>query len=184
MFENIRSDLRRYCGVANPSWVTKIRTAVDYPGFQATVTYRFGRWIEKRFTPDQRSSPIRAVLMLCYRLCSYGARKLLGIDICLKADIGAGFYIGHFGGVAIRACKIGRHCTVNQRTVIGGIGIPVIGDRVWIGAHARIENDVVVGDHATIAAGAVVRQDVKSRSLVAGNPARVIAAQYDNSGIL
>lgn len=49
-----------------------------------------------------------------------------------------------------------------------------IGDDVWIGARAVILPGVVIGDHAVIAAGAVVREDVSPWSIVGGVPAKVI----------
>lgn len=50
----------------------------------------------------------------------------------------------------------------------------VIGNDVWIGAHAVILAGVAIGDGSVIAAGAVVTKDVAPYSVVAGVPARVI----------
>ncbi|KIO38006.1 sugar O-acetyltransferase [Shewanella sp. cp20] len=49
-----------------------------------------------------------------------------------------------------------------------------IGERVWIGGGAIILPGVTIGDEAVIAAGAVVTKDVAPRTLVGGNPARVM----------
>lgn len=49
-----------------------------------------------------------------------------------------------------------------------------IGDDVFIGARAIILKGVTVGAGAVIGAGAVVAGDVPARSIVAGNPARVV----------
>ena len=49
-----------------------------------------------------------------------------------------------------------------------------IGNNVWVGAQAMILKGVTIGDHAVIAAGAVVTHDVPSRAVAAGNPARVV----------
>ncbi len=48
----------------------------------------------------------------------------------------------------------------------------VIEDDVWIGAHAVILDGVRIGRGAIVAAGAVVRHDVRPWSIVAGVPAR------------
>ena len=48
-----------------------------------------------------------------------------------------------------------------------------IGNNVWIGPGAIIMPGVSIGDDAVVEAGSIVSQDVKSGSIVAGNPARV-----------
>jgi acetyltransferase-like isoleucine patch superfamily enzyme len=50
----------------------------------------------------------------------------------------------------------------------------VIGKRAWVGASAIVLKGVRVGDDAVIGAGAVVVMNVPPRSVVFGNPARVI----------
>lgn len=50
----------------------------------------------------------------------------------------------------------------------------VIGRNVWIARGAVVMPGVTIGDHAVVGAGAVVTRDVPPRSLVAGNPARVV----------
>ncbi len=49
-----------------------------------------------------------------------------------------------------------------------------IGHDVWIGTHSVILKGVTIGDHAIIAAGAVVTKDVPSGSVVGGVPANRI----------
>jgi maltose O-acetyltransferase len=49
-----------------------------------------------------------------------------------------------------------------------------IGNNVWIGARVTILGGVRIGDDSCIAAGAIVIDDVPSRTVVAGVPARVI----------
>jgi maltose O-acetyltransferase len=49
-----------------------------------------------------------------------------------------------------------------------------IGDNVWLGRGALVLPGVTIGDHSIVAAGAVVTKDVAARTVVAGNPARVV----------
>ena len=50
----------------------------------------------------------------------------------------------------------------------------VIGKNVWIGEYAAIMKGVTIGDGAVVAAHAVVTKSVPSRTIVAGNPAKVV----------
>ena len=50
----------------------------------------------------------------------------------------------------------------------------IIGDDVWIGANAVILSGVHIGEHAVVAAGAVVNHDVPPYAIVGGCPAKVI----------
>lgn len=50
-----------------------------------------------------------------------------------------------------------------------------IGQDVWIGANCVILPGVTIGDHAVIAAGAVVTKDVPTGTIVGGVPAKPIA---------
>lgn len=50
----------------------------------------------------------------------------------------------------------------------------IIGSDVWIGARAIILPGVHIHDHAIVAAGAVVTNDVEPWAIVAGNPARIV----------
>ncbi len=49
-----------------------------------------------------------------------------------------------------------------------------IGNNVWIGMNATILKGVEIGDHAVVAAGAVVSRSVEAGTIVAGNPAKVV----------
>ena len=49
-----------------------------------------------------------------------------------------------------------------------------IEDDVWIGGNATIVPGVTIGEGAVVAAGSVVTKDVPPKTLVGGNPAKVI----------
>ena len=52
-----------------------------------------------------------------------------------------------------------------------------IGKYCQIGARSIVMPGITVGDHSVVAAGAIVTKDVPPRSIVAGNPARIIRSE-------
>jgi len=64
----------------------------------------------------------------------------------------------------------------NERTSKGDI---VIGNDVWIGAHAIILGGVTIGNGAVIAANTVVTKDVPSFAIVAGVPGKVLDFRFE-----
>ncbi len=56
-----------------------------------------------------------------------------------------------------------------------------IGNRVWIGAGARILPGVHIGDNTTIGAGSVVTGDIPANVVAAGNPCKVIRTLENES---
>ena len=101
------------------------------------------------------------------------------IHIGVAADVGPGLYVGHVGGVWINAgATLGASCNVSQGVVIGaagGVELPVIGDRVWLGPHAVVTGPVHVGDDAVVGANSLVATDVPPSGVAVGVPAKIIA---------
>lgn len=60
-------------------------------------------------------------------------------------------------------------------------GEVVIGNDVWLGAHATIMSGVTIGDGAVIAAQALVTKPVPPYAIVGGNPAKVIRYRFSES---
>ena len=50
----------------------------------------------------------------------------------------------------------------------------IIGKNCWIGAGAIILPGIIIGDGSTVGAGSVVTKNVPERTVVAGNPAKII----------
>ncbi|MED1089154.1 serine O-acetyltransferase [Bacillus paramycoides] len=107
-------------------------------------------------------------------------RIIFSCDIPYKANIGKGTSFPHDGlGIVIHPNAIvGENCKVLHGVTIGGRSgheeVPVIGDNVTIGTHAVLLGPIKVGNNATIAAGAVVINDVPDNCVVAGVPAKII----------
>jgi serine O-acetyltransferase len=105
-----------------------------------------------------------------------------GISIPRTTQIGPGFYIGHFGDIVINGeCIIGRDCNISQGVTLGQSnrgprkGVPVLGDRVYIGPGAKIVGEVQVGSDVAIGANAVVTSDVPNNAVMVGVPARIVS---------
>lgn len=106
-------------------------------------------------------------------------------SIPFKAEIGRGTRFGYGGmGVVIHErSRIGEDCIISQQVTIGGraghINPPRVGNRVYVGAGAKLIGDIDIGDECVIGTNSVVMQNVPNRSVVAGIPARIIKSNID-----
>lgn len=50
----------------------------------------------------------------------------------------------------------------------------VIGDGAWLASHVLVFGPVTIGEHAVVAGGSLVRDDVEPYTVVAGRPAKTI----------
>jgi len=91
-----------------------------------------------------------------------------GLTIGAGCDIGCGVQI--YTHSTIRRCVSGRAYEQVDRAPV------VLGDRVFVSPNAVILMGVRIGDQAVISAGAVVTKDVAAGTVVAGVPARPVAA--------
>jgi serine O-acetyltransferase len=105
-----------------------------------------------------------------------------GFEIPDTTSIGPGLYLGHFGGVVVSPLAvIGKNVNIAQGVTIGQtnrglkVGAPIIGDRVWIGAHALVVGGIHIGNEALIGPGAYVNFDVPDRAVVIGNPGKIVS---------
>lgn len=107
-------------------------------------------------------------------------RVIWGAVIPYQASIGRGTTFGYqaLGVVIHKKAVIGENCHIGQNVTIGGTSgkmtVPVLGERVFVGANAVILGPIHIGDDSTIGAGAVVIKDVPSNCVAAGVPAKVI----------
>lgn len=105
-----------------------------------------------------------------------------------RLTIGATSYINQGSTIsASQLIEIGERCLIGEFVAIHDSNFhplqpgeairtaPIrIGNNVWIGHRATILAGVTIGDHAVIAAGAVVTHDVAPRTVVGGVPAKTI----------
>ena len=162
MFENIREDWHAH----NRSW--------SRHGFWALVLYRFGRWRYGITIPV-----LRVPLSFLYKFLKFLSEMLLGIELPCEAVIGHRFVIEHVGGIVISGDAIfGDDCVIRNGVTVGlrnrnHRGSPRIGDRVDIGAGAKLLGSIRIGNDVAIGANAVVLCDVPDGCIAVGVPAQV-----------
>jgi len=67
------------------------------------------------------------------------------------------------------------HPAIRHQPPVAATRAPiVIGDNVWIGAHALILKGVHIGANSVVGAGSVVRTDVPGNVVVTGNPHTIV----------
>lgn len=143
-------------------------------GFWALRVHRFG---ERR--RGVRLRPLRAAWAVLYHAVALPTRIVTGVHIGTGARIGRRFVIEHSFVVVNARAVIGDDVIVRPGVVIGNRtldrphDVPVIGDRVNIGAGAKLLGAIQVGDDAAIGANAVVLRDVPAGHVAVGMPATV-----------
>lgn len=178
-------DCSRYNGNQRPSIWRALSLVWRFEGLLALLAYRLGQ-AARASNKKIALWPLLPLYWLGHIIFTGYVRAAYDIRLLSSADIGAGFYIGHFGAISVGQCKIGRHCNIGQSTRIDSdvAGGPVIGDYVWIGPHTQIVGPYRLGSGSTISAGASVKRDIPETALAIGNPARVVLMNYDNSAML
>jgi serine O-acetyltransferase len=148
------------------------------PGFQALAVHRFGVW-----RMQVKPRVLRVPLSVVYRALFRGVRNLYGIELPYTARIGSRLRIEHQGVIVVHSqAVIGDDCRLHQGVTLGAherdgkLGVPTLGNGVYVGANATIIGNTVVGNGATIGAGSVVIRDVPAGATAAGVPARVLGA--------
>jgi serine O-acetyltransferase len=163
MFENLRED-----------WLTHERD-LTRPGLWVMAVYRFGRW---RYRFHRRA--VRLPFSFVYKFLFNCVRLITGIELPCEVPVGRRFKIEHFGGIIIHGETVFGDDVIIRQGVTTGVrntgreAAPKIGNRVDIGAGAKILGAITIGDDVAIGANAVVVEDVPCNSLAVGVPARII----------
>lgn len=149
------------------------------PGFQAVAVHRFGNW-RMGIQPKILRGPFSVLYRSMYR----GIRNFYGIELPYTARIGRRVVIEHQHGIVVHGmavvgddCILRHGVTLGNRSMDRPLEAPRLGDRVNVGAGAKVLGAVTVGDGAQIGANAVVRADVPAGALAVGIPARIVRVQ-------
>lgn len=169
LFATIRCDIQSIFD-RDPAARSVLEILVCYPGLHAVWGYRVSHWF---WTHKMK---------FFGRLGSHVTRFLTGIEIHPGATIGHGFFIDHGMGVVIgETAEIGSDVTLYHGVTLGGTSLnkgkrhPTIGDRVVIGAGAKVLGAITIGDDTRIGANAVVVKPVPANAVVVGVPGQNVA---------
>jgi serine O-acetyltransferase len=141
-----------------------------YPGLYAVWGHRLSHWLWTHR------------LKLLGRYVSQIMRFFTGIEIHPGAKIGRGLFIDHGMGVVIgETAELGEEVTLYHTVTLGGTSLqkgkrhPTLGDRVTVGAGAKILGPIEIGCDSRIGANAVVVKSAPSNSVIVGVPGQVIS---------
>ncbi|OBI91971.1 serine O-acetyltransferase [Mycobacterium asiaticum] len=169
MLEAIRRDIRA-ARDRDPARPTVLEVVFAYPGVHAVWGHRVTHWLWQRGA------------RLLARTLAEVNRILTGVEIHPGAQLGPGLFIDHATGVVIgETAEIGEDVTIFHGVTLGGTGRdtgkrhPTVGDRVIIGAGAKVLGAIKIGDDSRIGANAVVVKEVPTSSVVVGVPGQIVS---------
>lgn len=164
IIEDIHCALQR-----DPAARNGFEVLVNYSGLHAIWIYRVTHWLWKR------------KLYFPARWLSQISRWMTGIEIHPGAVIGRRFFIDHGMGVVIgETAEVGDDVTLYHGVTLGGVSLekgkrhPTLGDRVVVGAGAKILGAIEIGKSSRIGANAVVVKPVPPNSVVVGIPGQIV----------
>ena len=176
MLAAIRRDIRA-AKERDPARPTTLQVIFAYPGVHAIWGHRISHWLWNRGA------------RVAARVFAELTRILTGVEIHPGAVLGAGLFIDHATGVVIgETAEVGDDVTIFHGVTLGGTGAdtgkrhPTIGDRVIVGAGAKILGPIKIGDDSRIGANAVVVKEVPSSSVVVGVPGQIISRAGPGTG--
>lgn len=157
----------------DPAAKSLLEIALLYPGPKAILFYRvahaFYGWRCFFFA----------------RLFCEIARFWTGIEIHPGARIGRRLVIDHGIGVVIgETAEIGDDCILFQGSTLGGVKFepskrhPTLGDRVVVGAGAKVLGAIELANDVRVGANAVVTRSVPAGVSVVGIPAQPVGSAH------
>lgn len=169
MFTTLRRDVQSVFD-RDPAARSVLEVLLCYPGLWAVWGHRLSHWLWVHH------------LKLLGRYVSQIMRFFTGIEIHPGAKIGRGLFIDHGMGVVIgETAELGEEVTLYHTVTLGGTSLqkgkrhPTLGDRVTVGAGAKILGPIEIGCDSRIGANAVVVKSAPSNSVIVGVPGQIIA---------
>jgi len=168
MWRTLRRDIQAVLE-RDPAARSALEVFLCYPGLHAVWGHRLAHWVWRRNLP------------LAARWISQAVRFFTGVEIHPGATIGPGLVIDHGMGVVVgETAEIGKDVTLYHGVTLGGTSVqkgkrhPTLGDRVVVGAGAKILGAITIGADSRIGANAVVVKPVPPNSVVVGVPGEIV----------
>lgn len=152
----------------DPAARSLLEVALLYPGIKAILLHRLAHQLYTWGVP------------FFPRLVCEISRLLTGIEIHPGARIGNNLVIDHGMGVVIgETAEIGDDCLIFHGVTLGGKGgfgkrHPSLGNRVMVGAGAKLIGNITIGDDAKIGANSVVTKNIPNGATAFGIPAHIV----------
>lgn len=166
LFHDLREDLSGILQYENkPSNLKSLAWAIfGSDAYPIMILFRIRMWARKFRIP------------VIGRLLRGLQTALYGIELGSEISLGHGVYFIHSVGIVIGGdSKVGDRCVFMGSNTIGAARFdgkgPVLGERVIVGAGARILGPINIGPAAIVGANAVVVKDIPAASLALGIPA-------------
>lgn len=169
----------------DPAANSRVEVALVYSGVHAVWGHRVGHALWRR----------SVLLHPLARAWSQFVRFATGVEIHPGAQIGRRFFIDHGMGVVIgETAVVGDDCMLYHQVTLGGRSLergakrhPTLGDRVVVGAGAKVIGNITLGDDAKVGAGALVIKDVPAGETVLAAPSKIRETspgpgRHDDSG--
>lgn len=177
MFKRIKEDISSVFE-RDPAARNTFEIITTYPGVHAIIMHR----ITHRLWGNG--------FKWLARVLSNVVRLFTGIEIHPGAVIGRRFFIDHGMGVVIgETAEIGDDCTLYHGVTLGGTSWqkgkrhPTLGNRVVVGAGAKVLGPIEISNDARVGSNAVVLKPVAQGETVVGIPGRVVKQQKDDAEV-
>jgi serine O-acetyltransferase len=168
--QDIRAGLER-----DPATKSALELVLTSPGLHAVWTHRIAHRLWK------------LKLRILSRMLSNWAKLWTSIEIHPGAEIGKRFVIDHGVGVVIgETAIIGDDVLIYHGVTLGGKTLdpvkrhPTVGDRVIIGAGAKLIGAITIGNDCAVGANAVVTKDMPNGTVAVGVNARLLNLTGDD----
>lgn len=154
---------------ADPAARNFLEVALIYPGVHAVWSHRIANFLWNKGAK------------LPARILSQLTRSFTGVDIHPGANLGERLFIDHATGVVIgETAVVGKDCVIFHGVTLGGVAMvkgkrhPTLGDRVMVGAGAKVLGPITIGDDCKIGANAVVTKTLPAGKVAVGVPAKCL----------